>query len=340
MLQLKNHSPFEPAITLFANEQGVDTLYVVVKATFQLGQKLSIAEEQVPPTLADEYWGDPASSSIKYASDMHLAKPCTDVVVMGRAWPPDRRPAPELDVRLSLAERQKTLRIFGNRVWRNGEITAPQPFESMPIVYEYAFGGTHEIDPGKAEILGEGRNPVGRGFRGKRDDSELEGMPLPNVEDPHCLVAETGDEANPAGFAFIAPAWLPRRSYAGTYDEAWQKKRAPYLPSDFDPRFFNVAHPDFSFDRYLQGGEPVALDNLSRHGQLRFTLPVCRLQARVTVAGQTETPPLNLETVLIEPELQRLCMTWRAALPCDKKTLKVEQIDVNLLDLQFAGGSA
>jgi hypothetical protein len=101
-----------------------------------------------------------------------------------------------------------------------------------------------------------------------------------------------------------------------------------------------VAHPDFSFDRYLQGGEPVVLDNLSQYGPLRFALPVCRLEARVTVAGQTETPPLNLETVLIEPDQLRLCMTWRAALPCDKKTLKVEQIDVNLLDLQFVGGTA
>ena len=49
-------------------------------------------------------------------------------------------------MRLSVAERQKTLRIFGNRLWQNGAITAPQPFESMPIVYEYAFGGTHEVD--------------------------------------------------------------------------------------------------------------------------------------------------------------------------------------------------
>jgi hypothetical protein len=340
VLQLKNHSPFEPAIGLFPNEQGVDTLYVVIKATFQLGQTLSVAEEQVPPTQADEYWGEPGSSSIKYASDIHLSKPSTDVVMISRAWPPYNRPVTQLDVRLSVADRQKVLRIFGNRVWHNGSISAPQPFESMPIVYEYAFGGTHEIDPDKPEILGEGRNPIGRGFRGKRNAKELEGMPLPNVEDPQCLVASAGDKANPAGFAFVAPAWLPRRSYAGTYDEAWQKKRAPYLPEDFNPRFFNVAHPDFSFDRYLQGGEPVALDNLSQNGPLRFALPVCRLEALIRVAGQTETPPLNLETVLIEPELQRLCMTWRSALPCDKKTLKVEQIDVNLLDLQFTGGTA
>jgi hypothetical protein len=337
LLQLKNNSPFDPAICLFPNENGVDTLYVIVKATFEIGTLLSIAEEQVPPTTADEYWGDPLSSSIKYASEMHLAKPSTDVVLIGRARAPNQRAVQQLDVRLSVAERQKTLRVFGNRTWQNGSISAAKPFKSMPIVYEYAFGGKHEIDPENAKILAEERNPVGRGFRGKRKGFEQEGMELPNIEDPACLVSSAGDKAVPAGFAFIAPAWLPRREHAGTYDEAWQKNRAPYLPDDFDPRFFNTAHPDFIFDRYLQGGEPVALDNLSIDGPVRFNLPICQLETCVRIAGKTETPPLNLETVLIEPGKRRICMTWRSQLTCDKKTLKVEQVDVRLLDLQLGG---
>jgi hypothetical protein len=337
LLQLKNHSPFEPTICLFPNEQGIDTLYVVVKAAFEIGPALSIAKKQVPPTSADEYWGDPLSSSIKYASELHLAKPSTDVVLIGRARAPNDHPVQQLDVRFSVAERQKTLRVFGNRVWKNGSISAAQPFESVPIVYEYAFGGKHKVDPQNSKILAAERNPIGRGFRGKRKSAELEGLELPNVEDPACLVAKAGDKAIPAGFAFISPAWLPRRDYAGTYDEAWQKNRAPYMPDDFDPRFFNAAHPDFIFDRYLQGGEPVALDNLSPDGPIRFNLPICQLETSVRVAGKVESPPLNLETVLIEPEKRRLCMTWRSQLSCDKKTLKVEQIDVHLLDLQLDG---
>lgn len=337
MLQLKNHSPFEPAICLFPNEKGVDTLYVIVKATFEIGAGLSIAEEQVAPVTADEYWGDPTSSSIKYASEMHLAKPSTDVILIGRARTPNNRAVQQMDVRLSVAERQKTLRVFGNRTWQNGSISEAEPFKSMPIVYEYAFGGKHEIDSEKPKILAEERNPVGRGFRGKRKSSELEGMKLPNIEDPACLVTNAGDKALPAGFAFISPSWLPRRSYAGTYDEDWQKNRAPYLPDDFNPRFFNAAHPDFTFDRYLQGGEPVALDNLSLDGPVRFSLPVCQLETSVRVAGKVESPHLNLETVLIEPGKARLCMTWRSQLTCDKKTLKVEQVNVRLLDLQLGG---
>ena len=84
MLQLENTSPFAPAMMLFPDERGVDTIYVVVKATFTLQPKLELAEEQVPVTLADEYWGEPGESSLKYPTEAHLMKPGTDVIVVAR----------------------------------------------------------------------------------------------------------------------------------------------------------------------------------------------------------------------------------------------------------------
>jgi hypothetical protein len=98
MLQLKNSSPFDAAIAVFPDESGIDTIYIVVKGTFQLGAKLTLAEEQLPPTQADEYWGEPGASSLKYASDMHLCKPSTDVALVGHAWPMDKPKVERLDV--------------------------------------------------------------------------------------------------------------------------------------------------------------------------------------------------------------------------------------------------
>ena len=69
MLQLKNTSPFAADLSVFANETAVDTLYVAVKATFELGSRLSVADEQIELIKADEYWGEPAESSLKYASE-------------------------------------------------------------------------------------------------------------------------------------------------------------------------------------------------------------------------------------------------------------------------------
>lgn len=341
MLQLKNTTPFEAGIAVFPDKNGIDTLYITVKATFELGNTLGVAAEQVPLVYADEYWGEPGQSSLKYASELHLTKPSTDIVLIGEACAPDKRAVPQLDVTLAVGDRKKIVRVFGDRKWNSGimglRISPPIPFDSIPLVYERAFGGIHEVNPEKQEILFEERNPVGRGFAGKRKKNELNGTLLPNLENPAQLITKPGDRPEPACFGYVAPSWEPRKSFAGTYDGVWQRKRVPYLPEDFDNRFFNAAHPDLVTNSHLKGGEPVAVTNISPDSPLKFKLPVCDMEAAVRIAGKAENPLLNLETVLIEPNERRLLMLWRAAVQCDKKALKVEQVDINLKNLQING---
>ena len=339
MLQLKNKTQFDATIAVFPNENAVDTLYVIVKAAFLSGNKIEIAESQSPIVMADEYWGKPGQSSLKYASELHLIKPSTDIVMIGKALSPDKHPVSQIDVMLAVADRKKVVRVFGDRQWTHGlwglGITPPVPFESMPLIYERAFGGVHEINPEKHESLFEARNPVGRGFKGKRSKKELIRTMLPNLEDPAQLIKKINDLPTPACFGYVESSWEPRKSFAGTYDDAWQQKRAPYLPEDFDPRFFNAAHPDLVCSGYLKGGEPVMITGMSHNGPLKFKLPVCELEAAVRIAGKTEYPALNLETILIEPNESHFSMLWRAAVECDKKVLKVEQIDINTKNLQI-----
>lgn len=346
MLQLKNSTPFAAQIAVFPDVRGIDTLYVTLKATFALGARLEVVDPQPPVLLADEYWGEPGLSSLKYASDVHLTKLSTDVVLIGQAHAPGRKPVTQLDVSLAVGKKQKVVRVFGDREWRPGlllapaSMTKPAPFKTMPLVYERAFGGRHEIEGKNPEVLFEPRNPAGGGFAGKRKGDALKGLPLPNLEDPADLVRSPKDAPAPAGFGFVSPAWEPRKSFAGTYDAAWLKKCAPYLPKDFNPRFFNAAHPDLVCDCYLTGGERVQAQNVSPGGALIFRLPVCELRATVRVAGDKVEPALNLETVLIEPDDARLSLLWRGAVPCDKNPLKVEAIQVELgrLDLDGSAG--
>src|SRR6185312_15480211 len=201
MLQLKNNSPFQASIAVFPNERGVDTLYVVVKGTFSLGETVRLVEKQRAVVLADEYWGEPGTSSLKYASEAHLSKPCTDVVVIGEACTPGRRPVSQLDVSIAVADRKKTLRVFGDRMWEKGlfgmRMTDAVPFETMPVVYERAFGGMHLINPEKNEVVFEPCNPVGRGFAGKRKRDELDGMKLPNLEDPTSPITKPSHKPAP-----------------------------------------------------------------------------------------------------------------------------------------------
>ena len=343
MLQLKNTTPFAAHIAVLPDERGVDTLYVTIKATFALGARIEVADPQPPILLADEYWGEPGQSSLKYAGEVHLVKPSTDVALVGQAHAPGRKRVTQLEASLAVAGLKKVVRVHGDREWRPGfacipaSATKPAPFSSMPLVYERAFGGVHAKEGKRPEVLFEPRNPAGQGFAGKRKGRELKGLALPNLEDPGQPIKGPKHRPAPAGFGFIPPAWEPRKSYAGTYDKAWLEQRAPYLPKDFDARFFNAAHPDLVAGRYLEGGEKVEALNVSPGGVLRFRLPAARLAAAARIAGREEAARLNLETVLIEPDDARLSLLWRGAVPCDKRALKVEEVRLELQQLVVDG---
>jgi hypothetical protein len=231
-----------------------------------------------------------------------------------------------MQVSMSVAGRTKTIRVTGDRVWRDGRPSDPQPFKAMPLIWERAFGGLHRRGE---RVLAEERNPVGCGFAGDRSAEEMQGQALPNLEDPAALLEQAGQTPAPACLAPIAPSWLPRRAHAGTYDEAWQRGRAPYLPDDFDPRFLQCAAPEFAFESYLQPGDPVHVSGVAPDGPIEFTIPDARLNVAVTIAGSAEEPTANLETVAIEPDENRACFTWRASVPCDRRAVKVEKIVIS-----------
>jgi hypothetical protein len=302
MLQLANRSPFQASLAAFPDADGIDALVVVVKATFDLAAEPALATEQVPVKAADEYFSEPGLSSLRYAAELQLAKPGTDVVVVGSAHAPRGRPVEHVDVLFAIAGRKRILRVHGERRWQKGllrsSITPAEPFVTMPITYERAFGGTHVLRKG-GKVLAEERNPVGRGFRGKRGATEFDGQLLPNVDDPVHPLRSPGDGAPPLGFGFVA-------------------------------RFFHCAHPDFVFEQPLRGGEHVELIGMSPHGPVDLVLPTCAPTVVVTIAGADAEPPVQLETVLLEPDAGRLCMTWKTSIRCDKRLLAVERVTVDV----------
>lgn len=338
MLQLENQTPFVPGMFVFPDVTGIDTLYVALKATFVIGQRgVEIASEQVPLVLADEYWGEPAKSSIRYANEAHPCKPSTDIAVSGSAFAPDQKAVSAFALSVSVGSMKKILYVFGDRVWQSDlRPSKPKPILQMPLVYERSYGGTHDTSDGK--VLFEPRNPLGCGFKGKQNDRDLKGKPVPNVEDPRQPIEKAGDRPSPAGLGFISPSWQPRLSYAGTYDEEWKKTRAPYLPKDFDTRYFQAAHPDLVYQGYLRGGEHVELINVSPTGVQRFTLPMCELDVTVLLARTRVQPAMNIETLLLEPSENRFSMSWRGSVPCDKQMLQIQKVVVGLRRLEGVTG--
>lgn len=335
MLQLTNNTDLKAEMALFQDKDGVDTLYVMVKATFDIKPQLKLSEEQLPIGEEDVYWGEPGESSLRYSSDYHIGKASTDIILSGHAYAPKGEPTRYCECGIKVGNIQMRVAVFGNRQWKNGEITQAEPFTIMPLTYENAYGGTYSYEKtneqGETEIITEAEecNPVGKGFIGKRKPEYCEEISLPNLEDPDHLIQTLKDTPTPMCFSFVAPSWLPRRQYAGTYDDNWIKTQAPYLPADFDHRFFNMSHPRLNPQQYLQGGEPVTIINVSPEGRLDFKIPYCPLQVEFNKDDKLETPALNLETVLIELDENRFSVVWRTSLRCDKQALKVKTIEVN-----------
>ncbi|PTL75047.1 DUF2169 domain-containing protein [Vitiosangium sp. GDMCC 1.1324] len=311
---VENETPFAFDIMGLADEEGRPLLLLVVKATYSICDTgLRLAEEQLPVNWSGESWGRPGESSDKYEPEGAFIKPATDVALIGHAHS-RQRGTTETVVALQVGPLKKAVRVVGERTWFRSmgrvSMTKPLPFETMPLVWERAFGGWDRTDSGKPAF--EPHNPVGTGFRSSVRHFE-EGLKLPNLEDPAEPLRDFGQKVTPTSFGFTSPHWQPRAKYAGTYDEAWNKTRKPLLPKDFDRRFFNAAAPGLIAPGYLQGNEAVVVAGASPKGRLAFPLPG-QVAPTVTVALASSgdaKPEMRLDTVILDTDAEHVLLLWR-----------------------------
>jgi hypothetical protein len=290
-MQIANTTPFPADIVLWEDLQGQAKLTIIVKTTFEIQNAKPVPRaKQLPIFTADQHYKDDPNALVQYETDRIPYKPLADVVLVGRAHAPRKQPVAQIDVSLRIGSLHKIIRVFGNRKWQRPTalanvpvISPPEPFTTMDLTYDRAYGG---IDSGAAQYCPE--NPAGIGFMGKNSKGPIDGKPLPNLEDPNHLIRSYEDRLKPVGFGFYGRGWMPRLQYAGTYDEKYQKERAPAFPTDFSYALFNGAHPDMQVQGYLRGDEPVELVNLCSESRLKFALPgIC---PKIAVRKWT-TPP-------------------------------------------------
>lgn len=277
--------------------------------------------EPVALCTDDAYYGEEGTSSVNEESDLAPFKPRCDVIVVGLAHAPQGLPSKAWNagIRLSVpiapvhtdvplpeplspgaplsnyllqewqARRNlldKQLRFSGPRQFKDSlldgwQLTQAQPVLSVPLRWEYAFGGSsvvrnpeHLLKPDSPEyLLNEVcySNPLGSGWIEKRQeqlgfklDAPLRELPAPQIEaidwpvlhldkatHPDGLldaidmmrVASTY-KYQPAGFGVVDRTWAPRLALAGNYDAVWQAERWPGLPYDFDFAYWNGAPTD------------------------------------------------------------------------------------------------
>lgn len=351
--EVLHETPFEHFVCdkMGPGREYFDTL--VVKGTFAIAQRAraEVAREQLPIALADELWNpdDAERSAVRQAGEVVLTKPTTDVMLSGHAYAPDGEATTdwwtEVGVRGRDFELAQGAHVLGPNRWRfagrhGWVLERPEAVTQVPIRYDLAFGGayrtqrTHEdAEEAGPEWVTWAQNPSGLGFLDEDGlDDECQYAAPQWLPDESC-VGRTRD-VGLAGYGPVARPWPTRLKYAGTYDEEWLEKARKSIERgipadyarDFDPRFFQCAHPGLIMPRHLVGNEVIRLVGLMPGAEaFEFQLPCLALSARLTDhAGKEEVRALPLDTVQIDTDSATVSLCWRLSISQRREVVRAD----------------
>ncbi len=296
-------SPLEVAHRLWQLRPPQPSLTIIIKGTFDPvpDGAARLAEAQIPPS-GETFYDDDVERALRMPSDFALLKPSGELMVVGKAYTPARRPERMIVCSFSLGPIRKRFAVAGDRHWAGrlvSKLSEPVPFTEMELSPERAFGGP-DFE----------RNPHGIGRRDiERDGQTL--RPLPNLEQVDALIDSPKSEPAPVLIGPRPTSWPVRRKLTGTYDQAYVKERWPWLPKDFDWRFYLEGPPDQHIDGYWHGDETFEAENLHPERSLvRTKLPA--IQPRVFFDdNEFSEIPVRLDTVVWDAELGKLVLLWR-----------------------------
>lgn len=270
---------------------------VVVRVTYTLGPRLDVAAEQVWK-VSEEPWESPAGVM---EEDGPFLRGGVDLFVFGHVWAPSGGTR-SMKVQLSAGGFVRQALATGRRVWvRDGRglvASDPEPFWSIPLGLEGAFGGTSEAD-GLAIPFPD--NALGKGFHVTAEQAL--GRELPNLEEPDSRMLHWNDTPRVCGFGFC-PRVNSARVLNGTV------RNAEHHILDFRPTLFNQAFVPMIAPR-LAPGDPVELLGFSPRGPLRFVVPAPPASVRLSFGERVVERPLAVDQVGVEVDAARVFVTWR-----------------------------
>jgi len=333
-VELINATRMIAGYTMGIEPSGRELLVVVIKGTFHLprtaDEPLRLADEQLPLIMADTFTGEPGLSAPLLEVDFAPRKQRCDILLVGSAHAPGGRPAKRVQMGLRVGGMTKAFSVVGDRHWRAGvsgvSASEPQPFTVMPISYDRAFGGVDNRHEDAAKHAAFMRNPIGKGFHKHLRSEWVDGAPLPNTEEPSHPVIQADGDYRPMSFGPIGRNWEPRFRYAGTYDQNWLDNVFPFLPADFDEQYYQAAPLDQQINGPV-GGQEVTLLNLTADGRRDFVIPTFEAPVHVfPKKGEREDLKATLDTIVLEPDHERLTMTWRVARPLKRNMFEIAQV--------------
>lgn len=333
-MELLNATSLAAAFTQGLEPSGRESLVVIAKGTFDLpldGSEARLLATQQPLLMADTFHGEPGLSAPLQEMDFAPFKPFCDVLVQGKAHAPGGRPATQITAGIRVGRVAKAFSVLGPRQWQPGLLGAgpglPQAFLEQRISYAQAFGGTRPLKGNPDQQHAYVDNPAGCGWypRGT-DTADMVGMPMPCTEELGKPIDSPHGDFRPMALGPIGRHWPQRAAFAGTYDEAWLADCFPFLPADFDNRYFQAAPADQQTE-HLKGGEEVLLLNLTPQERAGFRIP--HMQVPVTFflrKGGHETVHAVIDTLLIDTDTRQVQLTWRTSRPLRRNMFEIAQV--------------
>lgn len=325
-MRVLNQTPFVHQFTMGMDKSGREYLSFVVKGSFAFPDSATDrprpAAVQRPLVMADEFFDEPGHSATLWETDFAFRKSRCDVVLQGAAYTPDGKAAERVRVGLKVGQWSKQFDVVGPREWRvigpTVTATKPWPFRRQAFSYSTAFGGPDRTNPEDQTPPCYAGNPVGIGFASVHSQSRLTGAPLPNTEEVDQPVTSPYGDYRPMAFGPIGRGFPERLRHAGTYDQNWIDNVFPFLPPDFDERYFQTAPEDQQIP-FPETGTPITLVNLTPKGREAFRLPETALPIRIFRGRESclNAAP-RPDTLIFDPEARVFMMVWRVWVPMQR----------------------
>lgn len=322
MLELVNNTLWSAGLYPGWDRARCAQMTLVIKAGFWFNGRGELTSMDNPPPIeeSDRFYAESGDSSLAASCDTVPYKNGSELLVFGTAHPP-KKDSVVMEVSVGLRRNendywQKSLNVFGPRVWRRGltgvSIGQPELLEPLPLRYEFAYGGR---DP-RNEIHRYEQNPVGTGYSHRsRYHSSLN---VPQIESTGRSLRSLTQRPEPGGFGPIPTFWEPRVIHQPTMVEERQLMGLCPFDDDVKPAFYNAAPTDQQFTEPFVGTESILLKGFTNQGDennaVLINLPPVSPKIRLQKESKSEEITAQCDTLVVNADEREVHMIWRAGI--------------------------
>lgn len=321
-MELVNRTPVPAACAIgdgWDDEHQAGVVTAKATFTYEPGGSLALNTQSPLPLFDDD---EPTRFGVIPRDDLPREGDDFEVIFLGCAHAPRGVRTDAMEVALSVGPLTRRLAVFGDRRWTDAGASAPQPFRSMPLTWQNAFGGAclALVDRDSPVIVTDARNPAGKGFdpwpqaRALADflrcppgyPSLDPSLDLPNVESPEALIRRRDDAPDPVSWATLPLSSVAQAKRMIDLARTQAEGRAVLTEQRF-----HRAVSDWVIPRPEEGAE-VVLRGLDPSGEVRFSLPSLDVVADFDVGGARTTVALAPQTLVVLGEKRTVTVTYRA----------------------------